>query len=226
MLKQSQNPYGYRNLLVFKKSEELLDECLKLTRLFPYTKTLYDLADQMNRSARSEKQNICEGWKRNMPHEYYQFLGYAVASNAELEEDCTDIWNGYYKELMGVRGIMGEYVERGEGKKGVMGERGERGVRGEKGIRRLEIEKLKFYPLDKNLPPIVQLKLRAKEVNFLLHRLQEGLAAKMRDEHALPARDRFAVARKQEQAADEWLKEETRKISPDLYKKYYENKWG
>ncbi len=212
MLNQSQNPYGYRNLLAFKKSEELLEECLKLTRLFPYTKTLYDLADQMNRSARSEKQNICEGWKRNMLHEYYQFLGYAVASNAELEEDCTDIWNGYYKELNGIKGIMGEYTR---------GEKGER----ERGETRLDIEKLKFYPLDKNLPPIVQLKLRAKEVNFLLHRLEEGLAAKMRDEHALPARDRFAVARKQEQAADEWLKEETRKNSPDLYKKYYENKW-
>ena len=203
MLKQSQNPYGYRNLLAFKKSEELLEECLKLTHLFPYTKTLYDLADQMNRSARSVKQNICEGWKRNMLHEYYQFLGYAVASNAELEEDCTDIWNGYYKELMGITGITGETGEK-----------------------RLEIEKLKFYPLDKSLPPVVQLKLRAKEVNFLLHRLQEGLAAKMREEHALPARDRLAGARKQGQAAEEWLKEETRKNSPDLYRKYYENKWG
>ena len=207
MLKQSQNPYGYRNLLVFKKSEELLEECLKLTRLFPYTKTLYDLADQMNRSARSVKQNICEGWKRNMLHEYYQFLGYAVASNAELEEDCTDIWKGYYKELMGIRGVTGEM-----------------GVIGEMGEGRLEIEKLKFYPLDKKLPPVVQMKLRAKEVNFLLHRLQEGLAAKMREEHALPARDRFAGARRQEQAAEEWLKEETRKNSPDLYRKYYENK--
>src|SRR3989344_1387845 len=143
MLKQSQNPYGYRNLLVFKKSEELLEECLKLTRLFPYTKTLYDLADQMNRSARSVKQNICEGWKRNMLHEYYQFLGYAVASNAELEEDCTDIWNGYYKELMGIRGVTGEMEDKGEMEvTGEIGDKGEMGIKGESGERegkRLEI---------------------------------------------------------------------------------------
>lgn len=227
MLNQSQNPYGYRNLLAFRKSELVLEKCLELTRVFPHTKTLYDLADQMNRSARSVKQNICEGWKRNMLHEYYQFLGYAVASNAELEEDCTDIWKGYYEELKGLKGVTGEKGEAGEkgSEKEVTERLGEKGVRGEKGDEIGDIEKLKFYPLDETLPPVVQLKLRAKEVNFLLHRLQEGLAEKMKTEHTLPARDRLARARQQEKEAEEWLKEETRKNSPDLYKKYYENKW-
>ncbi len=35
----------------------------------------------------------------------------------------------------------------------------------------LDIEKLKFYPLDEKLPPIVKLKLPCKELNFLLHKL-------------------------------------------------------
>ncbi len=98
-IKQSQNPYGYRNLLVYKNAENLQVACSELTHLFPKMKTLVALADQMDRSARSTKQNITEGWKRNSTKEYYEFLGYAVASNAELEEDCTDIWKGMYPEL-------------------------------------------------------------------------------------------------------------------------------
>src|SRR3990172_3852495 len=113
MLKQSQSPYGYKNLLVFKKAEELQMSCTGLTSVFPKTKTLIALADQMNRSARSVKQNIVEGWKRNSTKEYYEFLGFAIAANAELEEDCADIWRGIYPELMGVKGGMGEKSEIG-----------------------------------------------------------------------------------------------------------------
>src|SRR3989338_1258830 len=108
MIKQSQSPYGYKNLLVFKKAEELQLSCTKLTGVFPKTKTLIALADQMNRSARSVKQNIVEGWKRNSTKEYYEFLGFSIGANAELEEDCMDVWKGVYPELKGIKGVMGE----------------------------------------------------------------------------------------------------------------------
>lgn len=166
--KQSKNPYGYRNLLAYKKAEELQIETARVCSVFPKAKTISALADQMNRSARSSKQNIAEGWKRNSTKEYYEFLGFTVASNAELEEDCNDIWNGIYSELMGVKGIMGLM-----GEKRIMGEKGEMG----------DIEKLKFYPLDINLPPIIQLKLRAKELNFILARLQKSLELKIAKEN-------------------------------------------
>ncbi len=166
-IKQSQNPYGHRNLLAYKKAEELQLACAHLTSHFSHSKTLIALADQMNRSARSTKQNITEGWKRNSTKEYYEFLGYAVASNAELEEDCTDIWKGIYPELKGLRGIMGE--------RGKMS----------------DIEKIPFYPLDPNLPLVVGLKLRAKELNFLLDRLQKSLLDKMTRDHVLPTADKF-----------------------------------
>ena len=107
-IKPSRNPYGYRNLLVYKKADELQSLCAQATTLFPNSKTNIALADQMNRSARSTKQNITEGWKRNSTKEYYEFLGYALASNAELEEDFTDICKGHYPELMGIKGLMGE----------------------------------------------------------------------------------------------------------------------
>lgn len=165
-IKVSKSPYGYRNLLVYKKAEELQGASAELTRQFPKTKTLVALGDQMDRSARSVKQNIVEGWKRNLTYEYYQFLGYAVASNAELEEDCNDIIRGVYNE-MGVRG-----------EKGVMG----------------DVEKLPFFPLDTKLPPVVQLKLRAKELNFLLERLQKSLVDKMAKTGTLSERDKLKRA--------------------------------
>jgi len=113
MLKPSRQPYGFKNLLAFKKAEELQKECSLLTSPFPPLKTLYALSDQMNRSARSTKQNIVEGWKRNSTQEYYDFLGFSIGALTELEEDCNDIWNGIYPELMGVMGVMGVMGERG-----------------------------------------------------------------------------------------------------------------
>ena len=106
-IKPSRNPYGYRALLVYQKADTLQSLCATLISHFSHSKTLVALADQMNRSARSTKQNITEGWKRNSTKEYYEFLGYALASNAELEEDCTDIYKGHYRELMGEKGVMG-----------------------------------------------------------------------------------------------------------------------
>lgn len=66
------------------------------------------LADQMDRSARSGKQNIVEGWRRNTTKEYYDFLGFSIGAIAELEEDCDDVWKGIYPDLMGLKGIMGK----------------------------------------------------------------------------------------------------------------------
>jgi hypothetical protein len=189
----------------------------------------------MNRSARSIKQNIVEGWKRNSTKEYYDFLGFSIGACAELEEDCNDIWKGFYPDLMGVRGIMGEKgIEKGimGGKgieKGIMGGKGtetgemgekeikmgekdsEEGVMGENGIpldspstpfRPFDIEKLKFYPLDKNLPPVVQLKLRCKEINFLLHKLQKSLEEKMKTEGTLAISDKFKIQKEENSQID------------------------
>ena len=167
MIKPLRNTYGYRNLLVYKKAEELQLALADFVSHFPHSKTLSALSDQMERSARSTKQNIIEGWKRNSTNEYYQFLGFAVASNAEMEADGTDICNGIY-EAKGLKG-----VNKGE-------EKGEMG----------QIESIPFYPLNTRLPLCLQLKLRAKELNFLLDKLQQSLIAKMRQEGTLSVADR------------------------------------
>ena len=48
----------------------------------------------------------------------------------------------------------------------------EKGIRGQEERGGFDIEKLKFYPLDTGLPRVVRLKLRCKELNYLLDRLQ------------------------------------------------------
>ena len=186
-LKQSNSPYGYKELLVYKKAESLQSECARLTALFPHSKTLYSLADQMDRSARSVKQNIVEGWKRNSTKEYHQFLGFSLGANAELEEDCNDIIKGVYeKGEKGLKGMEGEY-EMGE------------------------VERLPFYPLDSRLPLLIQLKLRCKELNMLLDKLQRSLVDKMSADHTLGQREMQQQARGREAANDAWIQREREK---------------
>jgi four helix bundle protein len=198
-IKPSRNPYGYRELLVYKKSDELQSHCVSLTSHFSHSKTLVALADQMNRSARSTKQNITEGWKRNSTKEYYEFLGYAIASNAELEEDATDICKGHYPELMKIMGITGE-----------RGEMGEKGRTNSTLFSPLDLELIPFYPLDPLLPPIFQLKLRAKELNFLLEKLQKSLVEKMSSDHTLPTAERIRINENIEKDFDHWLEKQKR----------------
>jgi four helix bundle protein len=191
MLKPHSSPYGFRNLLAYKKAEELQDECSRLTSHFPFSKTLSSLSDQMNRSARSGKQNIVEGWKRNTTREYFDFLGFSIGAIAELEEDCDDVWKGRYPELMGIKGIMGE--------RGLMGAPPTPPTHStpfspSSHFTPFDIERLPFYPLDKSLPPVVQLKLRCKELNFLLTKLQKSLENKMLDEKTMTANDRARLA--------------------------------
>ncbi|MEK9151675.1 MAG: four helix bundle protein [Patescibacteria group bacterium] len=174
MIKPSRKPYGYRDLMVYKKAEHLQSACSDLTHQFPRMKTLIALADQMDRSARSVKQNIVEGWKRNSTKEYYDFLGFSMGANSELEEDCDDICKGMYPELMGIRGIMGE-----------------------KGLKGINIEMLRFYPVTETLPPVVRLKLHCRELNFLFDKLQKSLLTKMESERSLPSRDMFQLQEQQ-----------------------------
>ncbi len=165
---QQKSPEGYRNLLAYKKAQELQYFTNNFVNFLPKTKTFFDLADQMARSGRSGGKNIVEGWKRNSTKEHFEFLGFSIGAVEELKDDAADIVCGVYPSLIGVKGIMGE-----------------------KGIKREVLDKLQFYPLPVNLSPAVELFLRAKEVNFLLYKLQKSLDQKMDLEKTKPANERF-----------------------------------
>lgn len=214
MLKPSRQPYGFRNLLAYKKAEELQLECSCVTAQFPKYKTLVALADQMDRSARSTKQNIVEGWKRNSTKEYYDFLGFSIGANTELEEDCNDVWKGVYPDLMGITGVMGEIGNPSASVNPSTPSSPSTPANHLTPSSPLtplnplipfDIEKIPFYPLDKNLPTIIQLKLRCKELNYLLHQLQKSLETKMLQEKTLSGGD---IARNYLQAMDKNKKQD------------------
>ena len=75
---------SFKDLQVWKKSIDLVDEVYIITRQFPKTEA-YGLCSQMQRSAVAIPSNIAEGYKRNHRLEFIQFLGIANASTAELE---------------------------------------------------------------------------------------------------------------------------------------------
>ena len=74
----------HRDLIAWQEAMNLVELVYAQTDQFPKTET-YGLSAQMRRAAISVPSNIAEGSTRNSTREYYQFLGIATASLAELE---------------------------------------------------------------------------------------------------------------------------------------------
>lgn len=74
----------YKELHVWQKAMELVEEVYKLTGDFP-KEEMYGLTSQIRRSAVSIPSNIAEGSSRAGTKEFIQFLSIARGSAAELE---------------------------------------------------------------------------------------------------------------------------------------------
>ena len=75
---------SYRDLVVWQKDIDLVEEVYRLTAQFPNYER-YGLAGQMQRAAVSVPSNIAEGHERHHLNEYLQHLSIALASLAEVE---------------------------------------------------------------------------------------------------------------------------------------------
>ena len=75
---------NYRDLLVWQKAMDLVEEIYKITLLLP-NEELYGLSIQLKRAAVSIPSNIAEGYERNSTKDYLKFLSIAKASRAEVE---------------------------------------------------------------------------------------------------------------------------------------------
>jgi four helix bundle protein len=75
---------GYRNLIVWQKSMELVVLIYALVKIFP-KEEIYGLSSQMKRSAISIPSNIAEGNRRASAKDRVHFLIMAFGSVAELE---------------------------------------------------------------------------------------------------------------------------------------------
>lgn len=83
-------PEGYKELLVYRRAEELREEVRKLADKLTYKENRRKV--HLNDSARSVKQNIVEGWKRSTTKEYYDFISFSLGSLAEIKEDIEDLY--------------------------------------------------------------------------------------------------------------------------------------
>jgi four helix bundle protein len=70
---------SFKDLFVWQKGIELVNEIYKLTKLFP-KEELYCLTSQIRRAAISVPSNIAEGWGRGTTKNYIQFLEIARGS--------------------------------------------------------------------------------------------------------------------------------------------------
>jgi len=75
---------GYKDLIVWKKSMDLVKGIYYLTESFP-KKEEYSLIPQIRRSAISIPSNIAEGYGRNSTRDYIRFLQIARGSLYELQ---------------------------------------------------------------------------------------------------------------------------------------------
>ena len=75
---------SYKDLKVWQKSIDLVEEIYSLTEKFPKSET-YGLVAQMQRAAIAIPSNIAEGQKRGHSKEFLQFLYISYGSGAELE---------------------------------------------------------------------------------------------------------------------------------------------
>ncbi len=74
----------HKDLLVWKKSLDLVEQIYKITKQFP-KEELYGITNQMRRCAVSIPANIAEGSGRKNKAEFIQFLHIALGSASELE---------------------------------------------------------------------------------------------------------------------------------------------
>ena len=75
---------NFKELVVWQKSRELAVAVYELSSSVPQSEK-FGLISQVQRAVVSIPSNIAEGYRRNNPKEYKQFLGIALGSAAEVE---------------------------------------------------------------------------------------------------------------------------------------------
>ena len=76
--------HGYKDLIVWQKAMDLVEEIYNLVKLLPRNET-YALSDQMRRAAISIPSNIAEGRSRPGNKDFIHFLNMALGSTYELQ---------------------------------------------------------------------------------------------------------------------------------------------
>ena len=76
--------YGYKGLIVWQKSIDLVAEIYSFTKEFP-KEELFGLTAQLRRASISIPSNIAEGIGRNTAKDFHHFLSMAYGSTKEVK---------------------------------------------------------------------------------------------------------------------------------------------
>lgn len=76
--------HSYRDLIVWRKSIDLVEKTYQITGKFPKAE-IFGLSSQMRRAAISIPSNIAEGRRRGSRKDFKNFLTIAFGSGSELE---------------------------------------------------------------------------------------------------------------------------------------------
>ena len=76
--------FGFRKLIVWQKSMDIVGEIYKISKGFPKEET-FALTSQIRRAVVSIPSNIAEGTSRKTKNDYQHFMSIARGSSLELE---------------------------------------------------------------------------------------------------------------------------------------------
>ena len=104
---------SYKDLIVWKKSIELVVEVYHLTDRYP-KEEIFGLVSQMRRAVVSIPSNIAEGYGRRSAKEYAQFYSIAYGSALELETQlivCKELKFISLEQLAKVQPLLEEVLK-------------------------------------------------------------------------------------------------------------------
>jgi len=104
---------SYKDLIVWKKSIELVTEIYAVSKQFPIEEK-FGLVNQLNRAVVSIPANIAEGWGRESSKNYLQFLRISRGSLMEVETLMIISKNLNYIEEEKFKLVSGRIEETGK----------------------------------------------------------------------------------------------------------------
>jgi 23S rRNA-intervening sequence protein len=81
----------FEDLIAWQKARALTAEIYRVTNQKNFGRD-FALRDQIRRAAVSAMSNVAEGFERNRPAEFHQFLSVAKALAARFARSCTSPW--------------------------------------------------------------------------------------------------------------------------------------
>jgi four helix bundle protein len=95
----------FEDLIAWQKARVLTREIYQLTTEAGFSRD-FGLKDQIRRAAISIMSNIAEGFERNRPNEFHQFLSIAKASCAELRSQLYIALDACYLDELRFNQLM------------------------------------------------------------------------------------------------------------------------